>query len=97
MNKDEATKLGIMGRFGWHWDPAVDFQIEVDDIEGMAADVAAGGEYMSTLKDRVDKAMQFNVCMDATMAAKNRLRVIDKALTAFRSIALRQDLNEGRR
>jgi len=36
-----------------------------------------------------DKVMQFNVCMDATISAKNNLRKIDAAL--------RQDLNEGRR
>ena len=70
-----------MGRFGWNENPAADFCIEVDVIEGMEADYRAGLETKRAVEDRIFRAMQFSVGGDErAVEAKNNLRRIEAAL-----------------
>lgn len=67
--------------FGNHPDPAIDFCIEVDGIEGLAADYRAGLEARQSVEDRIFKAMQFRVGGDEkAVAAKAHLRKIEGQL-----------------
>jgi len=64
-----------LGRFGHHPDPAVDFCVEVDAIEGMVADLGAGIGDWKIVKLRIAKALQFNVGgVEAAVNAKACLR-----------------------
>lgn len=70
-----------LGRFGHHPDPAIDFCVEVEIIEGMAYDARVGTITRKTLEDRVFRAMTFNVGGDAgAVNAKGTLRAIDNTL-----------------
>jgi hypothetical protein len=72
LNPEEVCKIG---RFGHHPDPATDFAVEVDEIEGMVADVKAGLEKPKAVDDRLFKAMQFRVGGTVlAVAAKQALR-----------------------
>ena len=50
-----------LGRFGHHSDPAVDFGIEVADIEGLIEDHKVGLDPRKPIEDRIFKAMQFEI------------------------------------
>lgn len=70
-----------MSRFGHHPEPAMDFAIEVDAIEGMMADYKAGLEKRGALEDRILKAMQFRVGGTVmAVAAKQALRDVETKL-----------------
>lgn len=71
----------MLGKFGFHPDPAVDFCVEVDVLGAMVYDVHVGLESRKKLEDRVFKALQFNVGgVPEAVAAKGRLRAIDAML-----------------
>lgn len=71
-----------LGRFGHHPDPAVDFSVEVEAIQGMIADFKVGHpdddgqQYdLATIKGRIFSAMTFRVGGDAgAVHAKSLLR-----------------------
>lgn len=70
-----------LGRFGHHPDPATDFCVEVDAIEGMARDAAVGLIDCADVQKRVDRAMQFTVGGDPlAVSAKYKLRGIELAI-----------------
>ncbi|APU89004.1 hypothetical protein Rctr197k_221 [Virus Rctr197k] len=67
-----------LGRFGHHPDPAVDFCVEVDAIEGLEADVEALIAQPEELTARIKRAMDFRVGgNEQAVIAKNRLRSIE--------------------
>jgi hypothetical protein len=71
-----------LGMFGHHPDPAIDFEVEVQAIEGMAAEARAGMEppfaSAGQVRERLAKAMSFRVGGDqGAVAAKALLRKID--------------------
>lgn len=70
-----------LGRFGHHPDPAIDLCVEIDAIEGLAADVKAGLEPKKILEDRIFNAMTFRVGgIERAVAAKGRLRELERAI-----------------
>lgn len=77
----------VLGRFGHHPDPAIDFCVEVEIIEGEWFNVQMGFENgtptAKELRQRVDKAMTFNVGGDLNaISAKSLLRKIDAEMSA---------------
>jgi len=67
-----------LGRFDWHPDPAIDFCVEVDVLEGMVYDAKIGLLDADTVNERIFKAMQFNVGgVERAVAAKARLRELE--------------------
>jgi hypothetical protein len=73
-----------LGRFGHHPDPAIDFCVEVECIEGMTYDASVGLQTPSTVKQRVDRAMTFRVGGDeGCVAAKQIVRDCDQRLRAM--------------
>lgn len=71
-----------LGRFGHHPDPAIDFCVEVEVIEGMAYDAKVGLAERKAVEDRIFKAMMFNVGgVGAAVEAKGRLRRIEARLS----------------
>jgi hypothetical protein len=76
---------GLLGRFGHHPDPANDFCVEVEAIEGEAKNYRIGFQPQSraALLDRINRAMTFNVGGDEiAVSAKNALREIERSLLA---------------
>jgi hypothetical protein len=72
-----------LGRFGHHPDPATDFEVEVDALQGMAYDVGVGLQNAATLRERVARAMEFRVGgVPSCVAAKGVLREIEAQLPA---------------
>jgi len=64
-------------RYDHHPDPAIAFEVEIDIIEGMVADVLAGQSTKQEVINRMQRAMQFRVGGDArAVAAKDRLRAL---------------------
>ena len=70
-----------LGRFGHHPDPAVDFCIEVEELEAIAESARIGlvgfghEDDRATLDCRIERAMEFRVGGDGiAVAAKDRLR-----------------------
>ena len=71
-----------MSYFGWNQDPAVDFCVEVDAIEGLAADYRAGLEPKEAVERRIEEAMKFRVGgVPAAVDAKAALRKLEASLT----------------
>jgi hypothetical protein len=70
-----------MGRFGHHPDPANDFCVEVEAIEGLIFNFNAGIDRNSAnIGTRIARAMQFTVGADEiAVKAKARLREIERA------------------
>lgn len=67
--------MSDLGRFGHHSDPAIDFCVEIDVVQGMVADLKAGLEKRQAVEDRISKAMAFRVGGDQqAVAAKAALR-----------------------
>ena len=72
--------------FGHHPDPAVDFCVEVDVIEGLVYDAKHGLIEYKPIEDRVCRAMQFRVGgVSAAVEAKQRLRIAEEYLTGRKS------------
>jgi hypothetical protein len=77
------TMKGVQptSRFGHHPDPAVDFCIEVDCIEGDAYDFRAGINDREAPKERITRAMTFIIGGDPyAIRAKGRLRELEAAI-----------------
>lgn len=72
-----------LGRFEHHPDPAIDFCVEVEEIQSIAHDRSIGfaNPDDSALEDRIFRAMQFNVGGDANAVnAKALLREIERGI-----------------
>lgn len=70
-----------LGRFGHHPDPAIDYCVEVEELEGMMFNRRVGFDLEPTLDRRVERAMQFQVGGDIhAMAAKQFLKTIEAEL-----------------
>lgn len=64
-----------LGRFGHHPDPAIDFCVEVETIEGELADQRAGLAPTMNVAERIARALEFRVGGDPrAVMAKNALR-----------------------
>lgn len=71
-----------MGRFGWNEDPAVDFCVEVDVIEGEVEDIKAGLRPRKEVEDRMFKALMFRVGGDANaVSARRKLLQLEQVVT----------------
>ncbi|ANK73767.1 hypothetical protein FA04_14740 [Ensifer adhaerens] len=71
-----------LGRFGHHPDPAIDFCVEVETIEGEHLNIKIGFENgtptLDEIRKRVDRAMSFRVGGDLNaIEAKRLLRSIE--------------------
>ncbi|MGO8093171.1 hypothetical protein [Rhizobium leguminosarum] len=70
-----------LGRFGHHPDPAIDFEVEVETIQGSLYDATHGVDHSTTIDEirkRIAKAMEFSVGGDAgAVAAKQMLRGLE--------------------
>ena len=70
-----------MEHFGHHPDPATDFCVEVDAIEGLVYEARVGMIPRKPVEDRIFKAMQFRVGGDPdAVAAKGNLRIAEEYL-----------------
>lgn len=78
--------MNELGRFGHHPDPAIDFCVEVDAIEGLIADCKAGLVAFTEVEDRTGKALRFNVGgVERAVMAKDRLRAMIVARSDLKS------------
>lgn len=69
------------GRFDHHPDPAIDFCIEVDALEGLVADVRAGVEKRGVVEERLFKATMFRVGGDMrAVSARQKLLTLESEL-----------------
>ena len=71
-----------LGHFGHHPEPATDFCVEVEEIEGEAENIRVGFENgtpsRDELRSRIERAMEFRVGVDeGAVRAKDRLREIE--------------------
>jgi hypothetical protein len=74
-----------LARFGHHPDPAIDFCVEVEEIQSIVHDrsIGFGNPDDATLGDRIFRAMQFNVGGDeGAVRAKALLRQIEAQVSA---------------
>jgi hypothetical protein len=74
-----------VGQFGHHPDPAIDFCVEVREIEAQAWNYQYGFDAPTLwqLNNRIRSAMDFRfVTTDTAVRAKDRLREIEKQLNA---------------
>lgn len=68
--------MSDLARFDHHPDPAIDFCIEVEELEGMAYDRSVGMP-APDFESRVEKALDFRVGGDQwAVAAKAALRTL---------------------
>lgn len=64
-----------LGRYGYHADPVIDFEVEVDVIEGMISDARCGLRNANEVAEEISRAMDFKVGGDERVVlAKNALR-----------------------
>lgn len=76
-----ATTTEKLGRFNHHPDPAIDFCVEVETLEGMVYDAQVGMTPAAPVFERIDRAMSFRVGGDLNaIAAKDTLRRIERQL-----------------
>lgn len=65
--------------FGHHPDPAIDFCVEVEELQGMAYNRKVGFDPEPSLDPRIFRAMQFRVGGDeGAVCAKQTLREIER-------------------
>jgi hypothetical protein len=70
-----------LGRFGHHPDPVTDYEVEVDAIVGMEADVKAGLEKREHLASRVNCALGFRVGgVESAISARKVLNEVAERL-----------------
>ena len=70
-----------LGRFGHHPEPDIDFEVEVEELVGMAINRRTGFDREPDLERRVERAMGFRVGgVPSCVAAKDDLRKIDAEL-----------------
>ena len=73
-------------KFGHHPDPAIDFCVEVEEIQSMACNRSIGFDPEPTLDARLERAMEFRVGGDiGAIDAKQLLREIEKSVVAQRT------------
>lgn len=85
-NQTPSPQTNALGRFGHHPEPANDFCIEVEAIQGQLFDATHGiskpGTVPVTIKEvraRIEKAMDFRVGGDEiAVAAKQTLRILER-------------------
>lgn len=78
MMEQVAEKLG---RFGHHPDPAIDYCVEVEELEGMMFNRRVGFDLEPDLDKRVERAMDFRVGGDLNaIGARQTLKEIDAEL-----------------
>lgn len=82
---------GALGRFGHHPDPAIDFEVEVESLEGevinFIAGFANGTPSREELETRIFRAMSFRVGGDVgAVAAKQILRQTERKFLAHIAI-----------
>lgn len=66
-----------LGRFGHHPDPAIDYLVEIEEIESMAENRRVGFDQEPELERRVSLALDFNVGGDENcVVAKRALHVV---------------------
>lgn len=71
-----------LGRFNHHPDPAIDFCVEVEELQGMAYNRKVGFDPEPDLDQRIFNAMGFRVGGDqGAIAAKQLLREIDREVS----------------
>lgn len=71
----------LLGRFGHHPNPAIDFEIEVEELIGMGLNRQVGFDLEPDLEERVARAMDFRVGGDpSAMSAKMQLRKLEDSL-----------------
>lgn len=78
--------MNTLGRFGHHPDPAIDFTVEVEEIEAEYTNHLIGFQPFPAeiLKGRVFKAMQFRVGGDPiAVSAKDFLRQLEPRVMAL--------------
>lgn len=64
-----------LGRFGHHPDPAIDFEVEVDRLEGMHYEAQVGIADPAAFAQKLDRALSFRVGgVESCVVAKNSLR-----------------------
>jgi hypothetical protein len=69
-----------LGRFGHHPDPAIDFCVEVEILQGQAYEAQVGMARAAPVVDRIDRAMSFRVGGDLNaISAKETLRQCERA------------------
>lgn len=72
-----------LGRFDHHPDPAIDFEVEVEELIAMAINRRTGFDPEPDLDRRVERAMSFRVGgVPTCVSAKAELRKIDAELRA---------------
>lgn len=76
----------VLGRFGHHPDPAIDFCVEVEELEAITESARLGlsgfghEQDRTSLNGRIERAMEFRVGGDANaVAAKGALRALATA------------------
>jgi hypothetical protein len=77
-----------LGRFGWHPDPAIDFETEVGDLDAELTNLKNGFENgtppLAELMTRIERAMTFRVgAVETCVTAKARLRELEKEAAAL--------------
>lgn len=76
----------VLGRFNHHSDPAIDFEIEIEELIGMVYNRKVGFDQEPTLEARIFKAMQFRVGGDlGAINAKVILRDIERTVMGPRT------------
>lgn len=86
----QGSSSGKLGRFGWHSDPVVDFETEIDKLEerwqrAVSAPVSYGDqpEALEDISSAIERAMSFQVGgREDEVRAKNRLRFLEVATRA---------------
>lgn len=76
----EASNVKTLGRFGHHPDPALDFCVEVEEIQGLVYDVKIGMAKRKDVEDRIFRAMMFNPGLSPAVDAKRALRMAEAEL-----------------
>jgi hypothetical protein len=72
-------------KFDHHPDPAIDFCVEVEELQGMAYNRSVGFDPEPDLDRRLEKAMAFRVGGDiGAIDAKQTLREIESSLVSSR-------------
>jgi len=73
-----------LGRFNHHDNPAIDFEIEVEELIGMVYNRKIGFATEPTLDTRLFKAMQFRVGGDlGAIKAKAILRELERSVVGY--------------
>lgn len=70
-----------VGRFGHHPDPAIDFEVEVEELTAIVTDVKLGLRPKDEIEPRLSQAMLFRVGgVPSAVAAKDKLREVEHNL-----------------